>query len=98
MQTDPYDGPIDDRYSNPLANLDAWCGSPQDWLESVVDIDAYAGETVQFRFRLGTDSSLSHPGWDIDDVVVQSCLLDEPPLFADNFESGDTSAWSDTNP
>ena len=100
MQTDPYDGPISTCCSNPLQTLDAWCGDDplQDWLRSVVDLDAYAGETATFRFRLGTDSSVGHEGWYIDDVVVQSCAPDDPPMFADGFESGDTSAWSVTVP
>ena len=96
--TDPYDGPIDDGYSNPLANLPAWCGDPQPWLKSVVDLDAYVDQTVQFRFRLGTDSSTSHPGWDIDDVLVQSCEVLPDLIFEDGFESGDTTAWSATVP
>ena len=50
MQTDPYDGPV-----SGLGGLEGWCGDPQDWLRSVVDLDAYAGQTVRFRFRLGTD-------------------------------------------
>lgn len=99
MLTDPYDGPIDDGFSNPLIGFDAWCGDPQDWLRSVVDLDAYAGETVQLRFRIGTDSSVSHPGWDIDDVWVQSCVPDNAgPIFDDDFESGNTSAWDNTVP
>jgi hypothetical protein len=73
LLTDPYDGPIGSGYNNPLTGLDAWCGDPQDWLNSVVDIDAYAGETVQFRFRLGTDNIIGREGWYIDDVKVQSC-------------------------
>ncbi len=98
LLTDPYAGVVSSSFSNPLANLNAWCGDPQPWLRSVVDLDAYAGETVQFRFRLGTDTSVSHPGWDIDDVLVQSCVAVVPPLFADGFESGDTTAWTDTVP
>ena len=98
MATDPYDGPISSSFQNPLIGFDAWCGDPQDWLRSVVDLNAYAGETVQLRFRLGTDSSVSHPGWDIDDVRIQSCVPSEPPFFADGFESGDTSGWSVTTP
>jgi murein tripeptide amidase MpaA len=73
LLTDPYDGPISASYSNPLANLRAWCGNPQDWLNSIVDVSAYAGQTVQFRFRLGTDSGVGAEGWTIDQVVVQSC-------------------------
>jgi hypothetical protein len=96
--TDPYDGTVDSGFSNPLAGQPAWCGDPQPWLKSVVELDADAGETVQFRFRLGTDSSVSHPGWDIDDVLVQSCEIVIALPFEDGFESGDTSAWSNTVP
>ena len=39
-----------------------------------MDVSSYAGQTVQFRFRLGTDTSVGRPdGWNIDDVLVQSC-------------------------
>ncbi len=97
LLTEPYDGPVNLTFGNPLAGLDAWCGDPQPWLESIVDLDAYAGQTVQFRFRLGTDSMVGREGWYIDDVVVQSCLP-ITGLFADGFESGNTSAWSEGQP
>ncbi len=75
LLTDPYDGPVSNCCTNPLANLNAWCGNnPQPYLNSVVDLGSYAGQTVQFRFRLGSDNSVSRPGWYIDDVVVQNCL------------------------
>ena len=96
LLTDPYDGPIDDGFNNPLANENAWCGDPQDWLESIVALDAFAGETVRFRFRLATDSSVGREGWYVDDVTVQSCASGN--IFTDGFESGDTSAWSSTTP
>ncbi len=74
LLTDPYNGPVSNGYSNPLAGLRAWCGDPQEYLESVVNLDAYAGATVRFRFRVGTDSSTGRTyGWAIDDVTVQSC-------------------------
>jgi len=99
MQTDPYDGPISTSFSNPLAGEDAWCGDPQDWLRSVVDLDTYAGQTARFRFRLATDTSAGRTGWVIDDVAVQACVPDGMvPLFQDGFESGDTSAWATTTP
>jgi hypothetical protein len=74
LLTDPYDGPMSNGFSNPLADLDSWCGDPQDWLNSVVNLADYEGETVIFRFRLGTDSSVDREGWYIDDVKVQSCI------------------------
>jgi hypothetical protein len=83
LLTDPYDGVISSSFSNPLAGQNAWCGDPQAYLNSIVDINAFAGQTAQFRFRLATDSSVSHPGWDVDDVVVQSCLAGPPGFDID---------------
>lgn len=73
LLTDPYNGSI--ASGNPLVGLNGWCGDPQDWLNSIVDINPYAGQTVQFRFRVGTDTSVGREGWTIDDVVVQSCQV-----------------------
>jgi hypothetical protein len=93
MLTDPYDGPV-----TGLGNLDGWCddlGAPSTvWKKAVVDIDAYAGQTARFRFRLGSDTSVSREGWYVDDVKVQSCVVFDPPMFADDFEDGTTGAWS----
>ncbi|HEX9616990.1 MAG TPA: S8 family serine peptidase, partial [Anaerolineales bacterium] len=70
---DPYHAPVSGTFGNPLAGKDAWCGDPQDWINSVVALDDYAGQAVRFRFRLATDNSTAREGWYIDDVVVQSC-------------------------
>lgn len=95
MQTDSYNGPISSAFGNPLGGMKGWCGDPQEWMRSVVDLDAFAGQAVMFRFRVGTDSFTGHEGWIIDDVAVQACVPEGvTPLFADGFESGDTSAWS----
>ncbi len=93
LQTDPYNGAVSACCSNPLAGLQAWCGDPQDWTRSIVDIDAFAGQTVSFRFRLGSDTSVSREGWYLDDVRVQSCA-GGAPIFTDGFESGNASSWS----
>jgi subtilisin family serine protease len=90
LLTDPYDGLVSTSYSNPLGGLYAWCGDPQDWLESVVDLTSYAGESVQFRFRLGTDSSVSREGWYIDDMVVQSCQVSNFPSYLPLIQDGAT--------
>ena len=86
MLTDPYDGAISTSYSNPIGGQDAWCGDPQDWLNSIVDLDEYAGQDVIFRFRLATDSSQNKEGWYIDDVKVQSCQTQTDLIFKNGFE------------
>ena len=96
----PYDGPVSDIFSNPIAGQDAWCGDPRDWSQHVVDLTAYAGQTVNLRFRLATDTSVGREGWYIDDVrvITPSDCLDNSNIFSDGFESSDTSAWSSTTP
>ncbi|MFZ2519632.1 MAG: hypothetical protein WA089_13095, partial [Anaerolineae bacterium] len=74
LLTDPYNGAVSGSFGNPLAGLQAWCSNPaQPYLNSIVDVTSYAGQTASFRMRLGTDSSVSYEGWYVDDVTVQSC-------------------------
>jgi extracellular elastinolytic metalloproteinase len=101
LLTDPYDNILwnDTAGNNPISTTYgatlAWCDELQPFTTSVVDASAYAGNTAQFRWRLGSDSAAGNEGWYIDDVVVQSCVA---PFFADGFESGDTTAWSASFP
>lgn len=74
LQTKPYDGVISSSWGNPLASLNAWCGNAAGWVESVVDLTAYAGQTVQFRYRLATDATIGKEGWYLDDFQVQNCV------------------------
>lgn len=78
LLTDPYDGIVSGQYGNPLAGDQAWCGNPQAYLNSVIDLAPYAGQTVSFRFRMANDSSVGQPdpGWAIDDLKVAGCAQD----------------------
>ena len=87
MLTDPYDA-IFRGTVNPLTgqNFVGWCGDPQDWTRSIVDLDELAGQTVQFRFRLATDGSVGRPeGWKIDDISVKSCQYPDL-IYTNGFE------------
>jgi hypothetical protein len=90
LLTDPYDGPISGSFGNPLAGDLGWCGSPQPYLNSIVDLQSYAGQTVKFRFNLGHDRFAHHanPNWAIDDISVVGCGTSEPTdrIFADGFD------------
>ncbi len=76
---DPYNGLITNNPASPISDLDAWCaddivpasGEQTDIV--VADLNAFAGQTVQFRFRLGTDGAVGDEGWYIDNVTVQGC-------------------------
>ena len=84
LLTDPYDGTL--ASGNPLFTVDAWCGDPQDWLNSIVNIDEYAGQSVVLRFRLGTNANTGGEGWYIDDVKVQACMPIIDLIYQDGFE------------
>ncbi|MGB4802595.1 MAG: hypothetical protein WBV59_08050 [Anaerolineae bacterium] len=68
----PYTGLVSASFSNPLAGLEAWCNGTS-YFQTIADVSSLAGQTVQFRGRLGSDTSVSDTGWDVDDVTVQSC-------------------------
>lgn len=40
------------------------------WEEAVFDLDAWTGESVQFRFRFGSDGGAALEGWYLDDVAL----------------------------
>ncbi len=74
-----YDGPISGSHSNPLGGLPGWCGDPRDfWERYTVNLSGWAGETLRFRFRFGTDSSVSRVGWYVDSVEVRACFAGDP--------------------
>lgn len=56
---------------NPLTGRAAFGGSSGgEFIETVVELDAYIGETVNLRFRLGTDASNGDEGWHLDDIAI----------------------------
>jgi hypothetical protein len=77
--TDPYDGMISSSGSNPLQGKPGWCGNPQAYLNSIVDLTPYAGHTVQLIFAVADDTFEDgvgrppNPAWAIDDVKVTGC-------------------------
>lgn len=78
LLNDPYRGPISTAWGNPLGGMPAWCepnpGRPYD--DTLVDLSSYAGQTVQLRWRLASDSSVGREGWYVDDIRVEGCSSD----------------------
>jgi Pro-kumamolisin, activation domain/Subtilase family/Dictyostelium (slime mold) repeat len=72
--TGGYTGTVNQDYGNPLANRAAWCftspGYPA-YLTTTLNLpSAAAGQTIRLRWRLGSDSSASTVGQDIDSIVL----------------------------
>ncbi len=79
-----YNGTIASGYSNPLAGREGWTGDLLDWTQVTVDLSSFAGSSVNIRWRLGCDSSVSDTGWFIDDVQITSPLPPNPAPTVDS--------------
>ncbi len=78
-----YNGVIRAGTSNPLAGRSGWVGELAVWTEVAVDLSAFAGESVQIRWRIGCDGSVGALGWFIDDVVIAAPAPPNPPPTLD---------------
>lgn len=56
----------------PLSGRDGWTGTYDAWKQVSVDLAAWAGKTVRFRWHYACDTSSSLTGWWVDDIVVET--------------------------
>jgi alpha-tubulin suppressor-like RCC1 family protein len=73
-------------YGNPLAGRSAWTGNSGGFITTIVNLPAAAsGQTVQLRWRCGSDDSVSGTGWYVDTVSLTSssvvCCINSPPTI-----------------
>jgi len=76
---------------NPLAGRPAFSSLSRGYLASRANLSTLAGQSVRFRFRIGTDSfspfSPISLGWFIDDVRIYTCggtAVNTPPTLFSN--------------
>ncbi|MFC6343455.1 M4 family metallopeptidase, partial [Nocardioides hankookensis] len=70
---------ISSGFSNPAAGRLGFGGDSRGYVASRVDLTSFAGTSVKPRFTMNTDSSVSFPGWAVDDVSLYTC---DPPAIA----------------
>ena len=57
--------------TNPLSGKAAFTGNSAGFIKTVIDLSAYTGQTVKFRFRFGSDASVAATGWYLDDILLK---------------------------
>ena len=91
---------------------EGWAGTEDTWGTSTwtaqaLEAPVFAGDFVRLEVIYGTDPALANRGFWFDQVTLTDLDLQvedsqsnvcETEIFADGFESGDTSAWSTTVP
>ncbi|MCK5107923.1 MAG: hypothetical protein KAQ83_04305, partial [Nanoarchaeota archaeon] len=56
--------------SNPRNTEEGFCGNSNGWVNEVINLSDYAGETtVYLRWTLATNTGTGRPGYDLDNVV-----------------------------
>ncbi|MEZ5591499.1 MAG: M4 family metallopeptidase [Gammaproteobacteria bacterium] len=75
--------------SNPLAGRLAFSQlTTNGYNASQLDLTSLAGQSVRFRFRVGTDPAVGADGWFIDDVRIYQCQgVNSEALLIDYFEN-----------
>ena len=91
--------------TNKLKGRSAFVGDSHGYVSSLYNLSSLAGQNVRFRWRLGTDSTVSFLGWFVDDVQIYTCIpnpskpvLKSPKNNALVKEYTPDLDWSDSTP
>ncbi len=68
-----YNGSLASNGNNPLGGRQAFAGESNGYISTRLDLNSLAGQSVRFRFRIGTDPSEWDWGWFIDDIHIYTC-------------------------
>jgi hypothetical protein len=71
-----YDGTL--YGGNPLGARRAFVNVSNGYISSRADLASLAGQSIRFRFRIGTDSIGDDYGWFVDDIRIYSCGVPQP--------------------
>ena len=84
-----YNSTLSSTSLNPIGGRAAFSAVSYGYTSTRLNLASLAGQSVRFRFRLGTDVSVYHGGWVVDNVRVYSCVL---PRLARGDVDGDNSS------
>jgi subtilisin family serine protease len=66
-----YNSTISTCCNTPIAGRVAFSGNSGGYIETLVDLGSYAGQSVYIRFRMASDEIVAANGWYVDDVSLQ---------------------------
>jgi len=68
-----YNGSITSFYDNPLGGRAGFVDSSYGYTGTRLNLASLAGQSVKFRFRIGSDFSDSSLGWVVDNFAIYTC-------------------------
>ena len=89
MTSGGYNGGLGAAPTNALSGRAAFTGLSAGFINTIVNLTAYAGQSVKLRFRFGSDDNTSAPtspaGWWVDDITLNA--LAAVPMRSSLFNS-----------
>lgn len=70
-----YNGTINVNESSAISGRPAFTGGSSGFIESILDLSSFAGQTLDFRFRMAADFIIGGDGWYIDDIFIGEALV-----------------------
>ena len=70
-----YTTTLDSNYGNPLGGRAAFSGTSHGMVGSLYDLSSFAGQSIRFRWRIGSDNQSNFTGWFVDDIKIYECIL-----------------------
>ena len=68
-----YNGVLNTGFGNPLPGRQAWTGNSGGYVTTTVNLPAAVlGQTIQLRWRRGSDNSVGVTGWSVDTISLAS--------------------------
>ena len=74
-----YNGTLSTASNNPLEGRSAFVRESNGYISSRASLSSLGGQSVRFRFRIGTDSSVDDYGWFVDDIRIYTCASSPSP-------------------
>lgn len=75
MSGHTYDGPVEENDASAISGQEAFHGSSNGYVYTLVDLTDFAGSNVKIRFRFATDGFVDADGWYVDNVQFFSELV-----------------------
>ncbi|MBI1306070.1 MAG: T9SS type A sorting domain-containing protein [Bacteroidetes bacterium] len=74
MVQNGYSGKIESNPESAISGRNAFTGSSDDFVQTIINLKDYAGNVVKIRFRMVSDGRVGAEGWYLDDVELWNNL------------------------
>ena len=81
FDTNGYNGTIASGFGNPLGGIPGFVSDSHGYISSRLNLASLAGQSVRFRWRMGTDNIFVDMGWFVDDVRIYTCVTTVHQVF-----------------